>query len=247
MDFNIAAFVVVITAASSIPQLVAQIAIGAYAGMVGQETIDSYGWLTLLAVLVTAIFEMASRYKLLVGCSGRLGTLAFIACNITVILAAASRNVPWNRYGDSNVLWGDVLNLERSILLVVCSVAGTTAVGFYRLAANITLNAVIAATFIGFVPMLVVTATGFRHSSSMIAGFAIGAFGGMASFEKVPSTLAFAAVGLFSGLWALFLTPFFIGFGGKEGFSSLLGFATYAPFGHIWKKINGRKTNDREA
>eukprot|EP00536_Pseudo-nitzschia_multiseries_P005372 jgi/Psemu1/295866/fgenesh1_pm.100_\ len=75
--------------------------------------------------------------------------------------------------------------------------------------------------------ILVVNATGYRHSPGMYNGFAVGAYVAMASLQKIPSIARFATVSLVAALWGLTLTPFFVGFAGKSGFTSMMGHVTH--------------------
>ena len=225
---NVSAFVVVILIGAVLPQLDVSVAIGTYTAMASPQTIVNYGWLTLLAFTTATIWLLGLRYNLLLGYSGRLGTLAFVAMNITFIIVAATGAAPWDRYGSKNLLWAQVLTWENSVLLVASTSVSAVLAAFYRIHSRVLINPVTAATFTALLPMLIVMSIDYRYISFIIQGLATGAFVGMASFDLLGrSAVAFGVVGLFSGLWALFLQPFFLGFGGKEGFVAFLGANTY--------------------
>ncbi|KAL3926363.1 MAG: hypothetical protein SGBAC_013507 [Bacillariaceae sp.] len=76
--------------------------------------------------------------------------------------------------------------------------------------------------------MLVVNATEYRHASGLYNGFAVGSYVGMASLQKIPSISRFTVVSLLAAIWGLALTPVFVGFAGKSGFTAMLGHVTYA-------------------
>ncbi|CAB9519386.1 expressed unknown protein [Seminavis robusta] len=78
--------------------------------------------------------------------------------------------------------------------------------------------------------MLLVNMTQYKHAPGLYNGFAVGAYVGMASLQKIPSVTVFAMVGLVAAAWGLTLTPFVVGFAGKAGFTAMLGHVTYSSF-----------------
>ena len=66
-----------------------------------------------------------------------------------------------------------------------------------------------------------------RYTAQIDAGLAVGSFVAMASEQYLPTVFDFGGAGFLAGLWILFLDPFFLDFGGKKGFTSFCGFATY--------------------
>lgn len=225
---DISQAIVITIVLSTFPEIAASSGAGAFAGMASDTAIPNFAWLTLLALATSAVWMMFHRFKILVGCGGRLGTCAFIAMNLTVALVAMpSRAVPWSLYGDSSRLWSGRLELVPSILSVLASTFLSTIGGAVRLKSEIPLNPVQAPTTIALVCMLILEPTGFAYTGEMDAGFAVGSFVAMASNHYLPSIPDFAGAGFISGLWILLLDPFFLDFGGKKGFTSFCGFASY--------------------
>mmetsp|Transcript_25 Transcript_25/g.33 ORF Transcript_25/g.33 Transcript_25/m.33 type:complete len:574 (-) Transcript_25:52-1773(-) len=89
------------------------------------------------------------------------------------------------------------------------------------------LNNVTVPVLWSLLSMLVVNATEYKHASGLYNGFAVGAYVGMASLQKISSISRFVVVSLLASLWGLVLTPLFVGFAGKSGFTAMLGHATY--------------------
>jgi len=114
-----------------------------------------------------------------------------------------------------------------SVLTVFASTFLSAISGAVRLKSEIPLNPVQATTTIALLCMLILEPTQVRYLHEIDAGFAVGSFVAMASTQYLPTILDFAGAGLVAGLWILFLNPFFTGFGGKKGFTSFCGFATY--------------------
>lgn len=100
------------------------------------------------------------------------------------------------------------------------------------------LNNVLIPVLWTLLSILVTNATGYRHSAGLYNGFAVGAYVGMASLQKIPSVMKFATVSLTAALWGLALTPFFVGFAGKSGFTSMMGHVTHeAAETFVWERI----------
>mmetsp|Transcript_7468 Transcript_7468/g.20781 ORF Transcript_7468/g.20781 Transcript_7468/m.20781 type:complete len:426 (-) Transcript_7468:1316-2593(-) len=220
--------IVITVVVATFPEIAASSGAGAFAGMASDVAIPNFAWLALLALATSGVWMLFHRFKILVGCGGRLGTCAFIAMNLTVaFVAMPSRTVPWSLYGDSNRLWSGRIELVPSILSVLSSTFLSAAAGAVRLKSEIPLNPVQAPTTMALVCMLILEPTGFVYTGQMDAGFAVGSFVAMASDHYLPSIPDFAGAGFISGLWILLLDPFFIDFGGKKGFTSFCGFTTY--------------------
>ncbi|CAJ1937037.1 unnamed protein product [Cylindrotheca closterium] len=90
------------------------------------------------------------------------------------------------------------------------------------------LNNVTVPVLWALLSMLIINATEYKHASGLYNGFAVGSYVGMASLQKISSISRFAFVSLLASLWGLALTPVFVGFAGKSGFTAMLGHATYA-------------------
>lgn len=110
-----------------------------------------------------------------------------------------------------------------------------------REAAPTPLNNVLVPVLWALASILVANATGYQHAAGLYNGFAVGAYVGMASLQKIPSVQKFATISLMAAMWGLALTPFFVGFAGKSGFTSMMGHVTHEvieKFG--WEKIKYR-------
>merc|ERR1712224_451603 len=107
--------------------------------------------------------------------------------------------------------------------------------------APIPLNNVLAPVVWTLASILATNATGYKHAAGLYNGFAVGAYVGMASLGKIPSSAKFASVSLVAGLWGLALTPFFVGFAGKSGFTSMMGHVTHHCIEkYLWEKVRNR-------
>lgn len=103
------------------------------------------------------------------------------------------------------------------------------------------LNNVLIPVLWALLSIMVTNATGYKHSVGLYNGFAVGAYVGMASLQKIPSTLKFATISLVAALWGLALTPFFVGFAGKSGFTSMMGHVTHEVAERfVWERIKYR-------
>jgi len=242
LNADLAQALVITMVLATFPEVAASSGAGAFAGMASATSVPNYGWLCLLAFLVSAVWWLFHRCKLLVGCGGRLGTCAFVAMNLTVALfAMPSGAVPWELYGDTGRLWAERLEVVPSLLEVVAC-AGIAAVGgAVRLKSKIPLNPVQAPTVIALLCMLILEPTGFVYTEQVDAGLAVGSFVAMASDQYLPTVLDFGAAGFLAGLWTLFLDPFFLGFGGKKGFTSFCGFATYVALSKGVRLLKSKK------
>jgi len=110
-----------------------------------------------------------------------------------------------------------------------------------REAAPSTLNNVLVPVLWALASILVANATGYQHAAGLYNGFAVGAYVGMASLQKIPSVQKFATISLMAALWGLALTPFFVGFAGKSGFTSMMGHVTHEAIEKfVWERIKYR-------
>ncbi len=92
------------------------------------------------------------------------------------------------------------------------------------------LNNVLVPCLLALLSMLLVNTTQYQHAPGLFNGFAVGAYVAMASLQKIPSITKFLTVSLVAALWGLALSPFFVGFAGKSGFTSMLGHVTHVAF-----------------
>ncbi|KAL7549287.1 hypothetical protein ACHAWF_012577, partial [Thalassiosira exigua] len=102
------------------------------------------------------------------------------------------------------------------------------------------LNNVLVPVLWALVSMLMINATGYKHAPALYNGFAVGAYVGMASLRKIPSVSRFASVSLFAAGWGLMLTPLFVGFAGKSGFTAMLGHVSLDVTLLALEKLNNR-------
>ena len=58
-------------------------------------------------------------------------------------------------------------------------------------------------------------------------GFAVGSYVAMAAESRLPTVVHFGIVGWIASMYILLLNPFFIGFGGKSGFTAMISYFTY--------------------
>ena len=75
--------------------------------------------------------------------------------------------------------------------------------------------------------MLITSCTEYRFSSSVLSGYAVGAYVAMASEARLSGVWQFVIVGWIAGIWNVFLEPLFLGFGGKGGFTAMIAYSTY--------------------
>lgn len=123
---------------ATFPEVAASSGAGAFVGMVSIEVVPNYGWLALLAFVLSVVWMVFYRFRFLVGCGGRLGTCAFISMNITtVVFLMPSGIIPWSLYGDATQLWSQRLELVPSILTVLASTLLSAAGGAVRLKSEI--------------------------------------------------------------------------------------------------------------
>jgi len=116
------------------------------------------------------------------------------------------------------------------------------------------LNNVLIPVLWALASILITNATGYKHAAGLYNGFAVGSYNGMASLQKIPSIKKFATVSFVAALWGLTLTPLFVGFAGKSGFTSMMGHVTHDLIENfLWKRMkyrlqrNQRLQKEREA
>ena len=214
-----------------------------------------YVWLWLLAITVGLVWcYIMQPFQILDGFAGRLGTTTFVGMNLVMMLVwGPVRVVDWNRYyfgfvrvvpmgeedstrskpGDA---WKWTEEAELAIGYVGAVVWLATAGGAIRILQRSAtqqtppapLNNILFPCVLAFWSMLLVNMTRYQHAPGLYNGFAVGAYVAMASLQKISTISKFAEVGLIASIWGLFLTPFFVGFAGKSGFTAMLGHLTHA-------------------
>ncbi len=108
------------------------------------------------------------------------------------------------------------------------------------------LNNILVPVLWASLSMLVVNATQYKYASSLYNGFAVGSYVAMASLQKIPSVLKFASVSLVAAVWGLALTPFFVGFAGKAGFTSMMGHVTHISLETIIDRMRKRQRQQQQ-
>jgi hypothetical protein len=108
------------------------------------------------------------------------------------------------------------------------------------------LNNVLIPVLWALLSMLLVNATQYKYAPGLYNGFAVGAYVAMASLQKIPSIAKFATVSLVAALWGLILTPFFVGFAGKSGFTSMLGHVTHTALERIIQRFRIQKQQQEQ-
>ena len=83
--------------------------------------------------------------------------------------------------------------------------------------------------------ILCVNAFQYKHAAGLYNGFAVGAYVAMAS--RLTCTSKLITVSLVAALWGLTLTPWFVGFAGKSGFTAMIGHVTHDAFEMIWLRV----------
>ena len=247
IDINLSQAIVITLGSTTFPQQSASIAGGVFVGMSGIGVIINYGWLCLLAAIQSTIWVMFIHFELLVGFSGRLGVSAFISTNATLaIFAMPSRAVSWSFYGSPDKLWPESVHLVPSIIAVGSCIFICIVTGAIRVNAQVPLDPVTIGSQISLLGMLIVLPTNWKYGASCNAGLAVGSFLSMASVEYLPTVTDFAIAGLLAGLWKLFWDPFFLEFGGREGFMAFCGFVTYIAIKKTLARFFGKTAETKE-
>lgn len=206
----------------------------------------SYFWVVFLSCVVGFVWSFfITKYKILDGYAGRLGSTTFIGMNAAMVLVWGPTGVvDWNKYyygflkhihvGEDDPVplyeaWTWTQEFELAIGYVLAVEWLTVVAAATRIFApkEIKLNNVLVPVLYSLLSILIVNASGYRHAAGLYNGFAVGAYVAMASLAKLDTVTKFATAGLLAALWGLTLTPFFVGFAGKSGFTSMLGHATY--------------------
>ena len=222
--------------------------IGATAGMSEETEVEivHYAWLAVLACAVASVWRLVSRFKLFDGYAGRLGTTTFLGMNLSMIMFVPADVVSWKLY-----VWGFIgiihvgeedsstspkspyswaQEAESAIVYVLGVMwlgllSGGTRLFNKRRIEGISqppLNNILTPVVYALSSMLVVNATQYGHAPAIYNGFAVGSYVGMVSLNKITNLQRFALVSAFASVWGLTLTPFFVGFAGKNVLALLL-------------------------
>lgn len=225
MDLQVVTMVLVTLCGATFPHLITAAACGVYAGSVSPQTLPSLWWVALLGVLTSAVWQLVSKHKLMLGLGGRLGASAFVAMNLTAVVAfGLDSSVSFGRYYNNSFefSWEEVL-----VSTAACIFLASTS-GYMRLVAQVPVNPVLLPSAWALFCMLAVSLNGdYQYNASIFGGLAVGAYVGMSSASKLSSFYSFLAVGLVAAIWMQLLRPVCIGFGGKSGFTAMVGVVTY--------------------
>eukprot|EP00980_Cylindrotheca_fusiformis_P026827 scaffold17595_cov113-Cylindrotheca_fusiformis.AAC.12 len=263
--------------------------IGAFVG--GQNIIGSTGpfesnnqvhainylWLFLLSFVVGWCFVLVSKFRILDGYSGRLGTTTFIGMNVVMLLVFGHAGVvDWDRYYYGLVYvinvaeedsapplasaweWTEKAELAIGYVMAVIwlgLVGGATRIFHHRYIQGFAsnqksktppgpLNNVLVPVLWALLSMLIVNATNYRHAAGLYNGFAVGSYVAMASLQKIPTVFKFVLVSAMASVWGLALTPFFVGFSGKSGFTAMLGHVTLSGLEVLLEKLRIRRIQE---
>ena len=129
------------------------------------------------------------------------------------------------RYFNNDHQW----SWEDSLYSLVACVFLAATAGYWRLLAKVPVNPVLLPTAWALFCMLG-SSLFDRHNTynaSLLDGFAVGAYVGMSSLDKLRSFSSFAGAGFAAGAWIVVGRPFCLGFGGKSGFTAMLGVVSF--------------------
>ena len=229
VHLQVMTMVLVVLCGATFPHLITAVACGVYAGSVRQETISSYPGIVLLSTLTAIVWQIVSQRKLLLGFSGRLGASAFLGMNMTAIItfafADSTSTEGYTRYGEPN--WTNKMDWEEIIVTIVATIFLAATASWFRLGATVPVNPVLVPSTWALCCMLLISLTDYRYSGSIFDGFAVGSYVAMAAESRLPNICRFAMVGFLAGLGIVLFNPFFLGFGGKSGFTAMIGYSTY--------------------
>jgi len=224
---NLAQSTIVTLACHFAPHPAAPTGVGAYVGMGSPVTIPNFGWLALVSLIACGVWRIVTVSKLFVGYGGRLGFTSFCAnLLVQVITAMPSGSVSWKQFGDSGNLWSQTLTWEKAVVRLVSATIAATLAKLFRDYGGPMENPVTAAASTQLLLCIIVSVSGWQHTSDASAGIGVGGFVGMAGVgaERLPSTVWFAIAGLLAGGVLLFLDPFFDnGWSGFQGTCALFG------------------------
>ncbi|KAL3801518.1 hypothetical protein HJC23_000956 [Cyclotella cryptica] len=216
-------------------------------------TCTNYVWLFLLSLVVGLIwrFVMNSKWKVLDGFAGRLGTTVFLGMNLVMLTAYGPFGVVgWDRYyyGLTEVLNSaeDSIPLSRAWFEEAeLAIGFVIAIIFLGVQSPAPLNNVLIPVLWALLSMFLVIVSGYENAPVLFNGFAVGSYVAMASLQRIPSIGKFVVISVLAAGWGLTLIPFFVGFPGKSGFTAMLGHVTCCLIEtiQIWLRIH-RKSNE---
>lgn len=209
VGINLAQAQLVTLAAAAAIHLVVPAAVGAYAGMVSPVLTPNWWWILLHASLAVLGWLVLSRYKLLNGVGGRLGTTTYITGNVATFLAIAAGDLTWAELSccdyDHRVRGQADANISTCVAVLVCAV-------FTRLVSKFLGGTrwgspVAAGAFVSFALMLCISVSGYRHATSVELGLGVGSFVSMGSTHLLPRTYDVFAAAVLAAGFVLVLLP----------------------------------------
>jgi len=260
IDVMLAQAIVICWGCATYPHLSASIAVGSFAGMTGllhgvqdeNALYYQYGWLFLLAtVSATLWIFVGSKYKLLVGYGGRLGTFvlpAQILVQISMILISygvpTMSSLSWSSFGSAATLWNNSVLMDDGNFLLLWGgiMLNTTISGYVFTTAGMPLNPIQTPTNISLFVMLVYSSVTYFQSdlteeNVLGKGVSIGSFVAMGS---LPTIWDYIFAGFMTGFWALLWSPFCQHFAGKMGFIATCGFSSYVLLKYLFWSVLSR-------
>lgn len=207
-----------------LPQTLALAAIcGCFAGMAKVQVIPSLAAAAAMCVLSALLLRAANRFQLFVGCGGRLGFVAQVACTITFL---SMRIAPVTRCaslaGASVFCLRNYAKMQLLALPAIClgSVLGAIATRGWQNAFALSprlANGVTASSATGVLASILLP-------SSMHAPAYAGALVAMSSKQVLPSNFHLILAAILCGLAQVLLTGVLNGgWAGKLGTCALLG------------------------
>lgn len=220
---NLAAASTSTVASVVVPDLLIFASMGSYAGMTNVSSPTNILYVSLLTSISGIILEY---FGLFAGRGGRLGTSAFVASSITLLLLYVSGNISWQTIYDpdhtsySDIDGGMVLNT------LCCNMLGAGATYLLRRLRPL-LSPVTAGNAVSMILIVFLDSFLLALPSAMAAEAAgcilQGSFVAMSSYAILPSLGSFMVTGCLSGSITLVLYPLFPhGVGGKRGFMAFI-------------------------
>jgi hypothetical protein len=229
VGINLAQSQLVTLAAASAIHLVVPAALGAYAGMIDPRLAPNWGWIALHASLAVVGWLVLSRYKLLNGVGGRLGTMTYITGNAATFIAIAAGDVAWDELSCCNYekRVARVASVGTCVAVVFCAVLTRLVSQF--LGGTRWGSPVAAGAFVSFALMLCISVSGYKHAAAVELGLGVGSFVSMGSTTLLPETSDVAAAAALAAGFVLLLLPIQVHPpGGKQGLTAVLGSLAWA-------------------
>jgi hypothetical protein len=197
--------------------LPASVYCGAFAGMTASHVLPTTGWVTLAGILAGILYSLARHFW--VGIGGKLGTLAFAATAVTVVVAHFSG---WSQQGTAP----PSINASLPWQLAIVGIAIVCVPFTYWLSEHRKLGAVCASAVPTAVFGLGINLLGAPWHSKMlplVAAWLGSSFAGMTSMERLAGRhWMLPMIGLICGLMLVGAGPRLHGFGGLLGTNALV-------------------------